>query len=353
MQAPPAPTMRRQSPHLSRYPSQRVNPRHAPSPRVAPIVNPVNVASPRVNHTLPHHRVIPLTPHPPASNAPCVPQGMAGINVFDTFEEEHMETPSLPRYNTRARARQHSANNAQHRAPHVLRPITFTNTQVFNADPKQAINHIPMANAVIDQDTGSILEYRQLIQDETTFPVWNKAAHGSGRLAQGAGGGIEGSNTIFFIPIQEIPKVKVVTYGLFVVDIRPNKIETHRVRLTVHGNLIHYPGDVSTFSADLTTSKCLCNSSNEGDKYMCLDVKNFYLVTPMNSFEYMHISIKLTPQEIISEYNLLSLVSDGHVYVEVQKCIYVLPQAIILTKQLLAHRPSIHGYHQTKSAPGL
>jgi hypothetical protein len=33
-----------------------------------------------------------------------------------------------------------------------------------------------MANAVINQDTGASVEYRQLIQDETTFPVWNKAA---------------------------------------------------------------------------------------------------------------------------------------------------------------------------------
>jgi hypothetical protein len=37
-------------------------------------------------------------------------------------------------------------------------------------------------------------------------------------------GGIEGSNTIFFIPRQAIPKGKIVTYGRFVVDIRPKKM---------------------------------------------------------------------------------------------------------------------------------
>jgi hypothetical protein len=84
-----------------------------------------------------------------------------------------------------------------------------------------------------------------------------------------------------------VPKGKIVTYGRFVVDIRPNKTETPRVRITVGGNLIQYPDDVSTRSADLTTSKCLLNStiSTEGAKYMCLDVKNFYLGTPMDSFE--------------------------------------------------------------------
>jgi hypothetical protein len=140
-----------------------------------------------------------------------------------------------------------------------------------------------------------------------------------------------------------------------VVDIRPNKTETHRVRLTVGGNLIQYPGDVSTHSDDLTTSKCLWNStiSTEGAKYMCLDVNNFYLGTPMDSFEYMRIPFKLIPREIIAQYNLLPLVSDDHVYIEVQKGMHGLPQADILANQLLARGLSIHGYHQTKFTPGI
>jgi hypothetical protein len=135
-----------------------------------------------------------------------------------------------------------------------------------------------------------------------------------------------------------------------VVDIRPNKSETHRVRLTVDGNLIQYHGDVSTSSADITISKCLCNStiSTEGAKYMCLDIKTFYLGTPMDLLEYMRIPIKLIPQEIIYQYNLLPLVSDGHVYIEVKKGTYGLPQAGILAHQLLARRLTIHGYNQKK-----
>jgi hypothetical protein len=80
-------------------------------------MNPMDVSSPRVAHTLPCNSVITLTPHPASYNAPYVPQGMAGINLFDTFEEENMETSSLPRYNTRARARLHYANQAQFLAP--------------------------------------------------------------------------------------------------------------------------------------------------------------------------------------------------------------------------------------------
>jgi hypothetical protein len=173
-------------------------------------------------------------------------------------------------------------------------------------------------------------------------------------LAKCVGGRIEGSNTFFFIPRQAVPTGKIITCGRFVVDIRTNKYETNRVRLTMGGKLIQYPGDVSTRSVDLTTSKCLWNStiSTEGAKYMCLEVNNFYLGIPMDSFEYMRIPIKLIPQEIIDQYNLLPLVSDGHVYIQVQKCMYGLPQAGILDNQLLAHRLAIHGYHQTKFTPG-
>jgi hypothetical protein len=213
-----------------------------------------------------------------------------------------------------------------------------------------------MANSVINEDTGASLEYRHLINYASTFTIWNKAAvNDFGRLAQGVGNRIEGSNTIFFIPRQAVPKGKIVTYRRFVVDIRPNKSEVHRVRLTVGGNLIQYPGDVSTRSADLTTSKCLWNRtiSTDGAKYMCIDVKNFYLGTPMDTFEYMRIPTKLIPHEIIEQYNLLPLVSDGQVYIEVQKGMYGLPQAGILANQLIARQLAIHGYHQTKFMPGL
>jgi hypothetical protein len=206
MRESPVPETLNQSPKLAHHRSHRVSPIQVPSPRVAPRMNPIDVSSPRVTPTLPLAYVIPLTPYPAAENAPYVPQDMAGMNLFDTFEEEHMETPALPRYNTRVRARQHSANEAQFLAPRNLRPIAFTNNQSIALTLTQAPNHIPMANAVIHQNTGSSLEYLHIIQDETTFPVWNKAAANEfGRLAQGVGEIIEGSNPIFFIPRNALP----------------------------------------------------------------------------------------------------------------------------------------------------
>jgi hypothetical protein len=153
---------------------------------------------------------------------------MAGMNLFDKCEYERMETPSLPMYNTRVRACQHSANQDQFLAQRVSLPFAFTNNQGVDVAPRQAYNHITMANAVSNQETGASLDYHNLIQDENTFPIWNKAAANEfGFLAQYVGGGIEGSNTIFFIPRQAVPEGKIVTHGIFVVDIRPKKTETN------------------------------------------------------------------------------------------------------------------------------
>ena len=44
-----------------------------------------------------------------------------------------------------------------------------------------------------------------------------------------------GTNTILFIPNEQVPAGRTVTYGLIVAQ----KSETHRTRLTVGGNLIN------------------------------------------------------------------------------------------------------------------
>jgi hypothetical protein len=67
-----------------------------------------------------------------------------------------------------------------------------------------------------------------------------------------------------------------------VVDIKDHKEEKDRTRLTVGGNQIEYPGDKSTRTTGLTTSKILINSviSTLGAKFLVIDIKNFYLNTP-------------------------------------------------------------------------
>jgi hypothetical protein len=151
------------SPSLDPRRYQRVLPIQVPSPRVTPRFNSSHVAPLRVSTPLPPTTVIPLTPHPASVNVPYILQGTAGVNLFDTFEEEHMTTPTVPRYSTRALARQHSAHQAQTLTPpRIFRPIAFTTYQNIP---------MPMANSVINEDTGASLEYRHLIKDDSTFTV--------------------------------------------------------------------------------------------------------------------------------------------------------------------------------------
>ena len=69
-----------------------------------------------------------------------------------------------------------------------------------------------------------------------------------------------GTNTIFFIPKEKVPVGKTVTYGRIVAKIEPQKDETRCTRLTVGGNLINSPGDVTTTKAYLITAKLIFNS---------------------------------------------------------------------------------------------
>ena len=54
---------------------------------------------------------------------------------------------------------------------------------------------------------------------------------------------IEGTGTMFFITKVRIPKERKITYSNFICNIRPQELETHRVRLTAGGAKLNYPGN--------------------------------------------------------------------------------------------------------------
>ena len=104
-----------------------------------------------------------------------------------------------------------------------------------------------------------------------------------------------------------------MSYGRLVCDIKENKIETHRTRLTVGRNLLDFAGLLSTPTATVTTTKCLFNSviSTPGAKCIIADVKNFYLNNDLPEPEYMKPHINIIPQEIIDKYALNKIVDDN------------------------------------------
>ena len=61
-------------------------------------------------------------------------------------------------------------------------------------------------NEVFDPDTGKSLKYRQLLKDPKYHAVWShSSANEFGRLAQGVGGRIKGTDTIKFVRKSDIP----------------------------------------------------------------------------------------------------------------------------------------------------
>ncbi len=75
-----------------------------------------------------------------------------------------------------------------------------------------------------------------------------------------------------------------------------------------------------TWTADIATSKLHWNSnlSTQQAKYMCLDLKNFYLSAPLDWCKNMRIPISIFPAWIVAQYDLLHKVIKGHIYLEMQ-----------------------------------
>jgi hypothetical protein len=105
----------------------------------------------------------------------------------------------------------------------------------------------------------------------------------------------------------------------------------------------------------MVTSKILWNSvlSTKGAKYCCANVKNFYLETPMDHYEYMRIPARLIPAEFMKAYGLQPKIFKGFLYMEIRKGMYGLPQSGIIANQLLRKRLKPHGYYKVPNMPGL
>jgi hypothetical protein len=214
-----------------------------------------------------------------------------------------------------------------------------------------------MAGAVMDAN-GELLEYRDLLKRPELRETWSNAMGKEiGRLAQGLKGKVEGTNTIFFIHKHQIPadRFKDCTYARICANYRPEKEDPHRIRCTLGGDRVNCPDDCGTPTADLLTVKLLLNSvvSTPGAKFFTMDIKDFYLNTPLKRFEYVRMQLKDLPDEIIEEYQLEEKATNGCVYVEVRMGMYGLPNAGIIAQQLLEKRLEKHGYRQSQNTPGL
>ena len=82
-----------------------------------------------------------------------------------------------------------------------------------------------------------------------------------------------------------------------------------------------YTGITATQTASLTTTKFLINSTLLTDraKFMSVDIKDYYYGTILANCEYMQMTLKDIPEEIIVQYNLRALQTDSWVYIQIKK----------------------------------
>ena len=108
----------------------------------------------------------------------------------------------------------------------MLRCATVAQMKLY---PKQLSGRrfpIEMINAVMNEETGKLLEYRHIMNNPKYLQLFATSySKELGRLAQGMPGKTEGTNTIYFIDKADIPAEiwKDLTYGRVVVDYCPNK----------------------------------------------------------------------------------------------------------------------------------
>ena len=77
---------------------------------------------------------------------------------------------------------------------------------------------------------------------------------------------------------------------------------------------------------------------------MCIELKDFYVGTPMNRYEYMSINMANIPQDIIDQYGLTAKALNGKVSVEIRKGMYSLKQSVCIANDRLKHHLKASGY---------
>eukprot|EP00804_Cyclotella_cryptica_P022237 CCRYP_017934-RA/>CCRYP_017934-RA protein AED:0.24 eAED:0.19 QI:0/0/0/1/1/1/2/0/738 len=268
-----------------------------------------------------------LTATPPSDSTPhrnYITQDDANA-IRNTTQKLLIHTPDTPCNITRHALYHVARTHLQSNFHNMFTPTKPDEQQhVFMVDTE--LDHV--CNGVVHPITKeTITKYEKLANDPTLQDVWTKAmCNELGRLAQGWDGK-QGTDTIFFMThdeIKRIPRDRTVTYARIVVDYRHKR-----------------------------ATPIVSASRTPGARFACADIENMYLQTPMDRYEYMRIKADLIPKAFMDTYKLWDKVYKGHVYMEIRRGCYGLPQAGILANKLLKQRLATDGYFELPHTPGL
>ena len=139
--------------------------------------------------------------------------------------------------------------------------------------------------------------------------IWKKTLSNEwGRLTQKNRYGMRSTDTIKFTHKHAVPKNQDVTYATYVLDYRPLKNESSRVRITVGGNRLACYDDTGSHAANLLEIKVLLNTTisdaERGARIITTDINDYFLATPMEKSEYMKVKSKHILDDIKQRYNL-------------------------------------------------
>ena len=101
----------------------------------------------------------------------------------------------------------------------------------------------------------------------------------------------------------------------------------YRIRGTIGGDRVHYPGPITARTAAMLLVKILIHSvTSDNAQWLTITIKDFYLNTPLP----LRIQSKFLPPAIITKYNMTSCIQKYFILFEVNKGMYGLPQAGLL-----------------------
>ena len=272
----------------------------------------------------------------------------AFIAASVTPEDTHCNAGIFRNSKTKARQRQryvpwwHQRSNSINSAVAKLRATMHTD---FNS---YASSYNCYAFTALDLNSdGSRLTSASALKGPDK-DLWDKA-HGEEiiRLIE--------SQTGRFIHRSEMPTGRKAAYYNPQLKIKVKSDGTiYRVRGTIGGDQIIYPGVTTAYTAHLETIRILLNAVvSENALFMTADIKDFYLGTPLPTVEYMRISLKHIPLDVQQRYNIAGMVHNGYVLMEISKGIYGLPQAGKLAQDRLVAHLANNGYIQCVNTPCL
>jgi hypothetical protein len=247
--------------------------------------------------TAPHIQIHDLHPTPAGKlNIPpaCTKQQSYSLPIVE-LDDDRDEMPTTrsstrPRRSTRLITNQTPCNISCQALYHII-SLGFTNAPAHTVPNLLAQHHKQYTGPLINIEEccyGVVHPFTKETMDPLLKDLWIKAMSKELHcLAQACPGITKGTNINFYFShadICKIPQDRTVTYARIVIDHRPQKEDPNHVRITVGGNLIDYPFELTTCTANMVSSKILWNRviSTKDACFAGADIKNMYLKTPLD-----------------------------------------------------------------------